>query len=64
MDTEFDFGEAGEAGATSVPSSIAEMASVVEAVLTEAGVVAKRPSQLDIPDFVRCLFGCLRLLLG
>ena len=63
MDTEFDFGGEGEAGATSVPSSLKEMASVVEAVLTEAGVVAKRPSQLDIPDFVRYIFECLFMLL-
>ena len=52
MDTEFDFGE-GSASTGSVPRSVAEMASVVEEVLAEADVSAKRPSQLDIPEFVR-----------
>ena len=51
MDTEFDFG--GAAAAAGAPSSVEEMAGVVESVLKEADVANKRPSQLDIPDFVR-----------
>lgn len=56
LDAEFHFSEGVvEVASSSAPSSTKEMARMVEGVLTEANLSSKRPSQLDIPDFVRLL---------